>query len=350
MAKVKGLGNKSQTIVILLTFVSFITASYVWNIDFHNFMWKTYFQRHPFIVPIGKEVVKSHDSFQYIVNCDDYRNDTTHDRGRYVKATNTTPSFPMKVHLFNNDVVVSKAIFQRGCFNCGILTAAMKYLQEDNNSILLDIGSNIGLFALNAAAMGHQAFAFEPHQKNWLKICGTLGLGENAMTIKPNLTLFGVALSKDGPTLMKYQQQFERNPSAMMITSLNNNTSIDKFHLGIDYGWAISLDSLQDILPLDRPVVLKVDVEGHECEALSGALEYLRKVKIIAAFVEFTGDKIRNCDRLQTILDLFLSKGLLPHRIHDNEQVSSVLNVTRIVPSSETYWHGDYQFSKDISS
>jgi FkbM family methyltransferase len=197
--------------------------------------------------------------------------------------------------------------------------------------------------------MGHQAFAFEPHKKNWLKICGSMTLGENAVTMKPNLKLFGVALTRDGPQLVKYQQQFRRNPSAMRVTSLKKNSSLENLQLGIDYGWAISLDSLFSILPTDRPVVLKVDVEGHECEALSGAFEYLRKVDIKAAFVEFTGDKIQHCDTFQNILDLFTSKGLLPYRIHDNEQASN-LNVTKVIPSAESYWHGDYQFTKEISS
>jgi FkbM family methyltransferase len=349
----KGIGNKFKTVTLLLIIVSYISAIFVWHLGFDHVSLMNYFESLAYnglTAPIPQHPIEAlDDGLQYVVKCEDYRNDTNYDNARNVRATRTTPSFPMAVHRINHDKIVSKAIYKKGCFNCGILTAAMKYLKEDNNSIFLDIGSNIGLFALNAAAMGRQAFAFEPHKKNWLKICGTLTLGNNAVRIKPNLKLFGVALSRNGPKIVRYHQRFERNPSAMMIKSLDNNSSLETLKLGIDYGWAISLDSLQDVLPLDRPVVLKVDVEGHECETLSGALEYLRKVNLKAAFVEFRGNTLQNCDMLQSILELFFSKGLLPHQIHDSEQESS-LNATKIIPSSETYWEGDYQFSKEINT
>ena len=41
---------------------------------------------------------------------------------------------------------------------------------------------------------------------------------------------------------------------------------------GKDYAWAVSLDSLGLMVP--GPVVLKLDVEGHECDALHGATEF----------------------------------------------------------------------------
>ena len=48
------------------------------------------------------------------------------------------------------------------------------HIMDTSDVVLLDVGANIGWFAINAAALGYTVFAFEPMAKNIGAICRTL--------------------------------------------------------------------------------------------------------------------------------------------------------------------------------
>jgi Methyltransferase FkbM domain len=77
---------------------------------------------------------------------------------------------------------------------------------------------------------------------------------------------------------------------------------------------AYPIDSLN--LPVDgnRPVVMKVDVEGHEFEALSGAMEFLEKANIVYLAIELRPLRGKACGDIFKVLS---ARGLTPFRIDD---------------------------------
>ena len=62
----------------------------------------------------------------------------------------------------------------------------------------------------------------------------------------------------------------------------------------------VTIDSLN--LPIDSPVVMKIDVEGHELEVLLGAIGFLRGANIVYANMElrsnlYTDQRWNRCPR-----------------------------------------------------
>jgi len=83
---------------------------------------------------------------------------------------------------------------------------------------------------------------------------------------------------------------------------------------GVDYAHAITLDSFYDqVLPKDRPVVMKVDIEGHELDALGGGLVFLEQANIVFCFIELL-DKtwIEQPMLAGRIVEMMTKKGLVP--------------------------------------
>jgi hypothetical protein len=52
-----------------------------------------------------------------------------------------------------------------------VLGTTMHAMGKVEDAILIDIGSNIGLYSLTAVSMGHSNFAFEPFRPNFESIC-----------------------------------------------------------------------------------------------------------------------------------------------------------------------------------
>ena len=85
--------------------------------------------------------------------------------------TSLSPSFVMSVHSAATDNYVSASIIDRGCFECELVKLVQSTLQSNPESFLLDIGSNIGMYALMAASIGRHVIAFEPAKVNQRRIC-----------------------------------------------------------------------------------------------------------------------------------------------------------------------------------
>ena len=68
------------------------------------------------------------------------------------KYTNTTPSFHMNIYNPSKDGV-SKVIYDTGCWECNHLKDMLSALSQYDNSYFLDIGGNIGMWSLTAAAV-----------------------------------------------------------------------------------------------------------------------------------------------------------------------------------------------------
>uniref|UniRef100_A0A7S2YQB9 Methyltransferase FkbM domain-containing protein n=1 Tax=Entomoneis paludosa TaxID=265537 RepID=A0A7S2YQB9_9STRA len=84
---------------------------------------------------------------------------------------------------------------------------------------------------------------------------------------------------------------------------------------GIDYAIGTSVDSMQFFLPSKGPLMLKVDVEGVEIEALMGALNFLRQSDLKLVLMESSPAYFLTlASDTTTVFSIFYEKGLLPHR------------------------------------
>ena len=157
-----------------------------------------------------------------------------------------------------------------------------KWLQDYGIKTVIDVGANIGQFALmmhkiiNAAAI----FSFEPISECYKELV-------NKKDQINNLKCFNLALGKETREGVINRSEFLASSSILDMEPLLKEvfpytvktkqekikiTSLDKIHNEID--WA-------------RKILLKIDVQGYELEVLEGAKNSLNSIDLIIVEVTF---------------------------------------------------------------
>jgi len=91
----------------------------------------------------------------------------------------------------------------------------------------------------------------------------------------------------------------------------------------------VPIDSLN--LPTDRPVILKLDVEGHELQALTGGINFLQHANIVYAMTELRPTFQSDGEAYASwkgIMGALAAKGLVPYRVDYEEETR--LDVNRL--------------------
>ncbi|CAB9504619.1 Inherit from COG: Methyltransferase [Seminavis robusta] len=233
--------------------------------------------------------------------------------GQWVQST--WNSFAMSIHDPTRDAFISKEILEHGCFECAILDPAMTALQKaGKTAALLDLGANIGLYSLSAASLGHDAYCFEPVQRNYARICQSVT--HNAQFDK-RVHVFNRAVTNVGaPTIVRFDGETATSNLGAFTMREDVVTTAVEGREGKDYGQAVALDDIGSSLNAlqKRPVVLKVDVEGFECTALAGGLQFLSTLDITYVAIEWSLARLKRCTKRQEIFDLFVNRNkLLPY-------------------------------------
>jgi len=222
--------------------------------------------------------------------------------------------------------IISRAIKEKGCFECPILNSLLSALKKlPQQASFIDIGGNIGMYSLYAASYGYNAVTFEPMKLNQERMCESIRLNTG---FEDRVALIGAAMT-DSSSTSKYVNFNTRGFKKYLVKrgDLNygsgtvreiKSDNVPSGNRGVDYALSATVDSLQVTSHLPQPgsrIVLKVDVEGFECKAISGSLDYLSKVQIEYAAIELGYVRMQEChqtegDPLAKIFDLFVSKGL----------------------------------------
>jgi FkbM family methyltransferase len=155
----------------------------------------------------------------------------------------------------------------------------LKWIDEmSGNSILWDIGANVGLYSIYAAkARGIEVFAFEPSVFNLDILAKNIYLNDvtNLISIIP-VPLYRVSgfnkiiLSSEniGSALNTFAEKYGQDGKAL-------NSALEYRILGL------SADDLATIHKLNPPTHLKIDVDGIEHLILSGATNTLKTVQSV---------------------------------------------------------------------
>ena len=81
------------------------------------------------------------------------------------------PEFIICIYDANDDIFVSKSIFEKRTWEKGIsLTIKLLLEQMNQDSLFLDIGANLGIHSLYAAKLGYRVVAVEPQENNLIKV------------------------------------------------------------------------------------------------------------------------------------------------------------------------------------
>ena len=127
-------------------------------------------------------------------------------------------------------------------------------------NMFVDIGSHAGLYSIIAKSRHPEleVHAFEPDRTNLCQLYGNLFV--NGMQAGINVHEHGIS-DKDG--MVSFDTSEETSSRGTRRISSTGNTEI----------MVKRLDSVLDCK--DRVIAIKIDVEGHECEVVEGASEFL---------------------------------------------------------------------------
>ena len=138
---------------------------------------------------------------------------------------------------------------------------------------ILDVGANIGQFALAASCCFPKAkiYCFEPIPSAFMQL-------KKNIKRNPQIQAFNCALGNHPGKARFYENKFSQVSSLYKIDKRNDNPKYDQdktMPVDVDI---CRLDDLYPSLDIKTPVLLKMDVQGMEKEVLQGSGSALLKI------------------------------------------------------------------------
>jgi FkbM family methyltransferase len=125
----------------------------------------------------------------------------------------------------------------------------------------LDVGANIGMFAIHAAFRGAEVIAVEARPSNNSLIL------ENARHSGVSIELHPLAVSDS------------RGYAVLDVAADNENAAIRRTEAGSIGDYVVALALIDELIGDRRIDVMKIDIEGHEYRAMLGARKMLERCR-----------------------------------------------------------------------
>ena len=170
------------------------------------------------------------------------------------------------------DTLMGRKVAQAGAWQGHVTRALLEHLTPDTT--FLDVGAGIGYYTLIAAAVGCRAvYAFDPHPAH-------------LDTIRQSVALNGyeqVRIIAAGASDVTGTATLWMNPGNDGDSRMDSHSS-DRWT-----GITIATVRLNDAVSDGPPMVIKLDIQGHEPRALAGADRILREVRPVVVAEESSG-------------------------------------------------------------
>jgi len=225
-----------------------------------------------------------------------------------IDASKPYPVNSIQLYLDENDTL---QIARRGKFEELETDVLLAHVRED--SVLLDIGANIGYYTVQVArkATAGKVIAFEPDPANFDRLQRNAALnGVN------NVVLHNAALSDKGGNMRLYKHPF--------------NTGDYRLYNDGDFEEFVDVPTLRLDDVVNEPVdVIKIDVQGFEYFVMKGGEAMLNRYKPMI-LTEFWPRGLTNSGvQPKAYLDLLETKGYQPHRVDEQ--------LRKVVPTDYAY-------------
>lgn len=167
------------------------------------------------------------------------------------------------------------------------------------NDVLIDVGANVGMYSILAAARGARVFAFEPESQNYA-------------ILNRNIFLNGFAASISAYcTAISDSEGF----SHLFLSEFVIGGSCHNFGEAIDYNYrplnanfrqgshATTLDLLVERSVIPVPTALKIDVDGIEPKVIAGASRLLGNPSLKSVLIEINTNLEDHWEVIDRMLD-----------------------------------------------
>ncbi|MFP5042404.1 FkbM family methyltransferase [Parasediminibacterium sp. JCM 36343] len=168
----------------------------------------------------------------------------------------------------------------------------LHFLRKED--FFVDAGANVGSYTVLASAhVGCQSIAVEPVPSTYNHLMNNVFI--NRMTAK--VTALNIGLGKENATL-KFTKTLDT------VNHIATEGEVDT----ID----VPIKTVDEIVGLNVPALIKIDVEGYETEVLKGAIETLKNEKLKAIIIELNGSGGRYGFDEKNIHNQFLQLNFMP--------------------------------------
>ncbi len=161
------------------------------------------------------------------------------------------------------------------------IMSALRHLGIQPKTIL-DVGANIGQFAYTATQFYPQAqiHCFEPEPES------AAALAENVAALK-QIKVHTCALGDRVGEVEFHVNQYSLASSVLPIARAHREAFPDAVEKATITVAQETLDGVCAQIPLEAPVLLKIDVQGYESSVLAGATEMLKSIDYALVEVSF---------------------------------------------------------------
>lgn len=259
-----------------------------------------------------------------------------------VVVQSKTRPYVMQVHAVPD--IVSKSITEDGTWEPTIVELMSGITNACSRSeLLIDVGGNIGFYTTYFASMGHRVISVEPFGLNMPLLMHTVC--SNGM--EPLVQAFKVALLDQGDMDMCLLSSNigTNNGNARLMPAWEGvkdfgQTPQDKNRVCQERIRSLTLDYLLFDDPAgahltERPLVMKIDIEGSETKALRGAMRLLQS-DFAPCFVFFEHQPGATRSTGVSDTEIFKTLEAAGYAINELEW-----NTTRTHPVSGPTWNGD---------
>jgi FkbM family methyltransferase len=155
----------------------------------------------------------------------------------------------------------------------------------DNKSVLLDIGANVGMYSIYAAAKQQaKVIAVEPESQNFAILCKNIEANNLGNLIMPLCA--GASDIDDLTTLYLSDFLWDGGGSCHSVGQEVGHDLKPRKAAFRQYVMQFRIDSAISKKWLDKPTAIKVDVDGNEHLVVEGALETLAKEEVRTLSIE----------------------------------------------------------------
>jgi FkbM family methyltransferase len=138
------------------------------------------------------------------------------------------------------------------------------------NDLFIDIGANVGSYTVIAGAtVGAKCIAFEPVRSTFNHLVDNVNLND----IADRVQCLNIGIGKETGTLM----------FSLTADTMNHVLTDSQPEEGIE----VCVQKLDDVVQVQQPSILKIDVEGWETQVIHGAHQTLSSQTPMAVLMEF---------------------------------------------------------------